>query len=838
MRLTLSTPLAALTVVSISTAAHAQTLNFNLPAQPLGTALTQIASQAGIQVFFTQDLVEHRLAPPLHGSYTATQALQSVLNGSGLAPRQVGAGSYTLQTAPSQPKTQDAPIRQGETLAAVTVVASRTPKSIDETANTVWVIDSEQIAEQTRGGVSLKQMLGQLIPGLDLGGQSRTNAGQYLRGRPTQVMIDGISLNGSRQLSRQFDSIDPFNIERIEVLSGATAIHGGNATGGIINIITKRAEPGPARFVSELGVRSGLQAGDDLNTTLSQSVEGGNETVQGRLALSLTRNGGAYDSQGDRVLPDITQTDLQWNRSLDLMGTLNVDLQEAGELRLLAQYYDSGFKPGKALWLRPGPNDNILNPSELDIRSGFDSNYKPRTERQILAADYYKGDVLGGQDLYLKAYYRNESMRFYPYPDSDANPLVPGKRIYNWSVSTQETETFGLKAMLNKDWDRFSLNYGVDYDHETFKATQTMFDINKAMDSGGLEFDKVASLPRYPGFRNHILGAFAQADLHLTDKLSLSAGLRKQHVRVQVDDFVQGIQQRLVLSGYGQSADAIPGGRNSYGTTLFNAGLIYKLSPAQQVWANYSEGFELADPAKYYGTGASYSLIDNHWALGRHISVADSSMAAIKTRSTEVGWRYNDGPLSTQVALFHSQSDKSIALDRNTLNISLVDSKVRNYGLEGQLDLRLNHGWSTGASLLLIRNEELKDGRWQRRGIYYSSPSKATAYIGKQGSNWAVRAQVAHSMKLRSDIPSVGGGQQQESLPSLTLVDLLGRYQFDHSAQVKGTLSLGIQNLFNKSYETRWGQQAKLIYSGIIAPSVLDFRGQGRTYALTYTLQY
>jgi iron complex outermembrane receptor protein len=93
-------------------------------------------------------------------------------------------------------------------------------------------------------------------------------------------------------------------------------------------------------------------------------------------------------------------------------------------------------------------------------------------------------------------------------------------------------------------------------------------------------------------------------------------------------------------------------------------------------------------------------------------------------------------------------------------------------------------------------------------------------------------------MKLRSDIPSVGGGQQQESLPSLTLVDLLGRYQFDHSAQVKGTLSLGIQNLFNKSYETRWGQQAKLIYSGIISPSVLDFRGQGRTYALTYTLQY
>lgn len=829
--------LAPLALACVSAALHAQSLTFSQAAQPLGTALTRIASQAGVQVFFTQDLVENRQAPALRGQYTARQALQAVLQGSGLTLKPAGPDSYTLQTA-DVPLGETKTIRQGDTLAAVTVVASRTPKSIEETANTVWVIDSEQIAEQTRGGVPLKEMLGQLIPGLDMGGQSRTNAGQYLRGRPTQVMIDGISLNGSRQLSRQFDSIDPFNIERIEVLSGATAIHGGNATGGIINIITKRAEPGAASFVSEVGVRSGLRAGDDLNVTLSQSVQGGTDTVQARLALSLSRNGGAYDSRGDRVLPDITQTDLQWNRSVDLMGALNVDLQDAGELRLLAQYYDSGFQPGKALWLRPGTDGSILTPSELDIRSGFDSDYKPHTERQILAADYVKGGILGGQDLYLKAYVRNESMRFYPYPDSDANPLAPGARIYNWSVSTQDTRTFGLKAMLNKDWERISLNYGLDYDHETFKADQTMFDIAKAMNSGGLVFDKTSTLKRYPGFRNHILGAFAQADARLNDRLSLSAGVRRQHVRVRVDDFVQGIQQRLMAGGYGQSADPIPGGRNSYGTTLFNAGLLYKLTPAQQLWANYSEGFELADPAKYYGTGASYTLVGNHWTLGRHLSVEGSTMAAIKTRSAEIGWRYNDGPLSAQVALFHSQSDKSIVLDRKTLNISLMDTKVRNYGLEGQLDLRLGDGWSTGASLLLIRNEELKDGDWQRRGVYYSSPSKVTAYVGKQSGNWAVRAQLAHSMKLRSDIPSVGGGQQQESLPSLTLVDLLGRYRFDHSAQAKGTLSLGVQNLFNKSYETRWSQQAKLIYSGIIAPGVLDFRGQGRTYALTYTLEY
>lgn len=52
-------------------------------------------------------------------------------------------------------------------------------------------------------------------------------------------MIDGVSQTGSRDVSRQLNSISPGMIERIEVISGATSIYGSGATGGIINIITK-----------------------------------------------------------------------------------------------------------------------------------------------------------------------------------------------------------------------------------------------------------------------------------------------------------------------------------------------------------------------------------------------------------------------------------------------------------------------------------------------------------------------------------------------------------------------------------------------------------------------
>ncbi|STS81766.1 putative TonB-dependent receptor [Klebsiella pneumoniae] len=64
-------------------------------------------------------------------------------------------------------------------------------------------------------------MLAQLIPGIDVSSQGRTNYGMNMRGRAIVVLIDGVRLNSSRTDSRQLDAIDPFNIEHIEVISGS-----------------------------------------------------------------------------------------------------------------------------------------------------------------------------------------------------------------------------------------------------------------------------------------------------------------------------------------------------------------------------------------------------------------------------------------------------------------------------------------------------------------------------------------------------------------------------------------------------------------------------------------
>ncbi|PLN73227.1 TonB-dependent siderophore receptor, partial [Klebsiella quasipneumoniae] len=110
---------------------------------------------------------------------------------------------------------------------SIIVSANRTHRTVAEMAQTTWVIEGQEIEQQVQGGKEFKDVLAQLIPGIDVSSQGRTNYGMNMRGRAIVVLIDGVRLNSSRTDSRQLDAIDPFNIEHIEVISGATSLYGG-----------------------------------------------------------------------------------------------------------------------------------------------------------------------------------------------------------------------------------------------------------------------------------------------------------------------------------------------------------------------------------------------------------------------------------------------------------------------------------------------------------------------------------------------------------------------------------------------------------------------------------
>jgi iron complex outermembrane receptor protein len=98
------------------------------------------------------------------------------------------------------------------------VTASRSAQSIAEIAGTVYRIEQEDIAKQAAAGKSTADILGLLVPSLTPSSGTTSNYGMTMRGRTVQYMIDGVPQTGSRDSSRQLNSISPDMIERVEVV--------------------------------------------------------------------------------------------------------------------------------------------------------------------------------------------------------------------------------------------------------------------------------------------------------------------------------------------------------------------------------------------------------------------------------------------------------------------------------------------------------------------------------------------------------------------------------------------------------------------------------------------
>ena len=69
------------------------------------------------------------------------------------------------------------------------------------------------------------------------------------------VLINGVSQNnGFLDFGQEYGAIDPYNIERVEVIRGGSAVYGLGAQGGIINVITKKPKQGDVEYKSDVSL--------------------------------------------------------------------------------------------------------------------------------------------------------------------------------------------------------------------------------------------------------------------------------------------------------------------------------------------------------------------------------------------------------------------------------------------------------------------------------------------------------------------------------------------------------------------------------------------------------
>ncbi len=128
----------------------------------------------------------------------------------------------------------------------VVITATKTPIKESQTGKVVIVID--QATLQLNTGKSVTEILNYQA-GMYVNGANNTlgsNPDTYLRGASsgnTLILMDGIPVNDPSRIDNSFDlnSINPAQIERIEILKGAqSTLWGSDAVAGVINIITKK----------------------------------------------------------------------------------------------------------------------------------------------------------------------------------------------------------------------------------------------------------------------------------------------------------------------------------------------------------------------------------------------------------------------------------------------------------------------------------------------------------------------------------------------------------------------------------------------------------------------
>lgn len=128
-------------------------------------------------------------------------------------------------------------------LGEVVVTGTRVPKLLKDSPVQTRLITAKDIARAD--ATNIEDLLQQEMPGMEfsyaMNQQVHMNFGGF-GGQSVLFLVDGERLAGETMDDVDFSRIDMNNVERIEIVRGASsALYGSNAGGGVINVITKEA---------------------------------------------------------------------------------------------------------------------------------------------------------------------------------------------------------------------------------------------------------------------------------------------------------------------------------------------------------------------------------------------------------------------------------------------------------------------------------------------------------------------------------------------------------------------------------------------------------------------
>jgi iron complex outermembrane receptor protein len=596
------------------------------------------------------------------------------------------------------------------TLPELTVTGTRAVRPTEQVPSTVQVIERDEIERQLILSPSPSEAISRLVPGYSPTNQSISGASENFRGRDALVLLDGVPLNTPlRDVSRILALLDLNAVDRIESVAGASSLYGAGATGGTINIITRRPTEGPPQFTVNTALRAFPQnIGRSLAPELSLGVTGRLRSGFDYVVVGSARHTGrTYDGLGRELPSDalLGQGGLDRTDSANLFAKFGYDFDAARRFEVSATVVRWEQNP-----------DFLTLYSPPRARPDFASAYEGRSVReasQFFSARYTDTSFpLGAlsvvgfvNDIQKRFNFTRFAFPYNPFVYYSGNPLSPTSRF---NQTTLYSTRVGLNLTVDTPLDfavagaRFT--WGGDIIHERTRQELT---------NGENAFTPLEQTT---------LAAFGLLQVPVGTRLTLRGGLRYEHFALSVENFRRpaafaGIAaptaagfQTAVLP-----ALAVTGGDFRYNAVTGNVGATFRVAERTELYGGFSQGFALPDVGSFTRRAGATSTAfacpvarPNCLPAGASVGYTSIGPEAQIVNSYELGIRRRGPGFNAGLVGFISTSDQGVTFDPFTNRISQQEEFI--WGAELNGDVAITRGF-TLAGLLAYR-----EGRYDADG--------------------------------------------------------------------------------------------------------------------------
>ncbi|WP_290330015.1 TonB-dependent receptor [Vibrio tapetis] len=665
------------------------------------------------------------------------------------------------------------------------VESSRIDIRKEDSPQSVTIITREQIEQQLSISTDSSQVLSNLLPGYALNTQKLNNSSQTFRGRDVLYMVDGVPQSNSlRKGSRAAHTIDLSMVERIEVIKGASAIHGLGATGGIINFITKtnRSDDVNQHASIQLTSPTTSVSTDTLSYKASYQLEGATERLDYLVGLTGEVQGVYLDANGQYVGAATVRGDIMDSRSYDFMTKIGYWIDDEQDIKFLYNRYQLKGQMNYASV--KGDRDKGVATSSV---KGTPKGAAPSNIVQTFNVAYTHNDFFG-MKLSSQGFLQDFSGRYGASTSRSFQDPNTAETIYDQSQN--ESKKIGAKLSVSKSnlFDgKLNATAGLDLLKDT--TSQKLILTNRTY------------VPK-TSYVNY--APFIQLTFNPLEKLTVQAGARYENAKLDINTY-QTVAARNGVT--------VQGGKPSFSEMVYNAGAVFELTPSVRLFGNYSQGFGMPDVGR---------VLRGVKKTGQKVNEL-VDLSPIITDNYEGGVRFNNGDIDFEISYYISNSDLGSRIVENNGLYTVKREKKEIQGFETSLGYSLSdsHNLDAGYSYIKGFSDTNGDGNVDTKltGADIPANKLRLAWTAQWNHGLTSMIQANHAFSRTFD-------DKELEFQGYTLFDATLSYKLP-----VGKLNASVSNLLNEDHFTYYSQSA---YKN----DNFYFKGRGRTFTLAYKLDF